>query len=394
MQRLLVMASAIAVALVVSVSQAHAQKGAGGDRDARLKAYLSKFPNADANKDGVLTFEEARKHFRSQRGQKQGGGGGGGQAETIAKPTAEQLEKIIADGKAAAKKNGPLSYPKGNGLRVVMTGHSWVRPGEKTLPGMAKAAGFDGHQQRAHLSGGGTGSANSIWLKEVGQYRGTHTPRSVLLPAIATGQWDVMTWGGYYNDKPVYFTQWMDLCLKHNPKMIFYLQDGWPRQIASLDNAPAAQAIAGYEKRYTEVEATFQKNLGQLNRKYPGKVRIIPAGRAIVKLLSMYYQKKLPGFDCVSIRGSGGKVGIYRDGGHLSKQTEPIVGYMYYAMLYRRSPVNIKGYRPPDVSKELDAILRRTAWQAVTTSPYSGITDKDNDGVADGQKTGSSKSET
>jgi len=264
-----------------------------------------------------------------------------------------------------------------------MTGHSWVRPAELTLPDMAKAGGFDGHRQRAHLSGGGTGSANSIWLKEVGRYRGTHKPMSVLLPAIATGKWDVMTWGAYYNDKPAYYTQWMDVCLKHNPEMIFYLQNGWPRQDAELDKAPAAKAIAAYEATYATIEDTFRKSLDAMKGKYAGKVRVIPAGRAVVKLLKLYYEKKLPGFDCVSTRGSGGKVGVYRDGGHLSKQTGPIVGYMYYAMLYGRSPVGIKGYRPPDVSEELDAILRKTAWEAATTSPLSRMTDKDGDGVAD-----------
>ena len=90
-------------------------------------------------------------------------------------------------------------------------------------------------------------------------------------------------------------------------------------------------------------------------------------------MLRLYYEKKLPGFDCVSVKFNGGKVGIYRDGGHLSKHTEPIVGYMYYAMLYRRSPVGIKGYRPPVVSEALDAILRRTAWEAVTTSPTTSV---------------------
>jgi len=389
MRRSIVVAAAAAVVLVALTSPVRAQRG--GDIETRLKAYLRKFPTADANKDGVLTFEEARKHLEAQRGRNKDDGPG--QDDAVSALTAEQLEKIIADGRKAAGKNGPLSFPKGNGLRVVMTGHSWVRPGANTLPAMAKAGGFDGHQQRAHLSGGGTGSANSIWLKEVGRYRGTNAPVSVLLPAIATGQWDVMTWGGYYNDKPVHFTQWMDVCLKYNPQMVFYLQDGWPRQIPTLDKAPADEAVAAYQRKYGEIEAVFRTMLGELKGQYAGKVRVIPAGRAVTTLLRLHYEKKLPGVDCVS-EHLGGKAGVYRDGGHLSRQTEPIVGYLYYAMLYRRSPVGIEGYRPPGVSKALDAILRRTAWEAVTTSSLSGIKDEDGNGVADGEKTGDSKSKT
>ncbi len=45
----------------------------------------------------------------------------------------------------ASGKKGPLSYPKGNGVRMVSTGHSWVAPAMGTLPKIAAAAGIEGH---------------------------------------------------------------------------------------------------------------------------------------------------------------------------------------------------------------------------------------------------------
>ena len=109
-----------------------------------------------------------------------------------------------------------------------MTGHSWVRPGQKTLPIIAEAAGYDGHYQRWHISGGATGAANAIWKREFGQY-GNNPPEPILIPAIATGQWDVMTWGCYFDERATFYEQWTDLCLDYNPEMIFFIQEPWPR---------------------------------------------------------------------------------------------------------------------------------------------------------------------
>lgn len=81
----------------------------------------------------------------------------------------------------------------------------------------------------------------------------------------------------------------------------------------------------------------------------------------------------------------GGKRGIYRDGGHLSKVSgvEHLVGYVYYATLYRRSPVLIKGGPPKGIPAEIDRQLREIAWQAVVKSRLSGVEDRDSDGKAD-----------
>ena len=74
---------------------------------------------------------------------------------------------ILAAGSAVSGEEA-LSYPKGNGLRILSMGHSWVAPAMKTLSPIAVAAGFDGHHLRTNLGGGGTGSARTIWAVEHG----------------------------------------------------------------------------------------------------------------------------------------------------------------------------------------------------------------------------------
>jgi hypothetical protein len=181
----------------------------------RLKQALEKHPEADANKDGVLTLQEAIAF--QQRLPAEAKASGDAKIPKSLTPlntqvfrvTAEELNKLMQADNAANART-PLSFKKGEGLRVLMTGHSWVGPARKTLLEIAGGAGLDGHHQREHTSGGGTGSANSIWRKEIGKYDQSPA-RPILLPAIATGQWDVMTWGAFYGDTPEHYQQWIDV---------------------------------------------------------------------------------------------------------------------------------------------------------------------------------------
>ena len=136
------------------------------ENDSQLKAGLAKFPDADADKDGILTMEEARTFLRERP---LGGRFPVPKPHTIVfEPSDDELAAIIRLGREKGK-GGPLQFEKGKGLRIVMTGHSWVAPGRTSLLKIAAAAGLDGHQQRHHSGGGATGSANAIWLKEFGK---------------------------------------------------------------------------------------------------------------------------------------------------------------------------------------------------------------------------------
>ncbi len=302
------------------------------------------------------------------------------------KRVTEEMDKAMqAD--SAATQSAPLSFPKGNGLRILMTGHSWVAPGKITLPDIAKAAGYTDHVQRAHTSGGAKGSANSIWLNEHGQPEPTNASRAILLPAIPTGQWDVMTWGAYTGDTPLHYSQWIDLCLKYNPAMVFYVQDGWPTPRLGAKDTPPNRMFEALRAMYADtIMPMLERSIfGDLTRSYPGKVHLIPAGAAVVEMLRHYYAGELPGFDCMA-EVNGGKRGIFSpDSFHLSKTSGIgwIVGYCYYGMLYKKSPELIADFLPKGVDRNEDTLMRRAAWHAITHHPLTGLTDKNGNGLAD-----------
>ena len=126
---------------------------------------------------------------------------------------------------------------------------------------IAAAAGYSGHRQVTHTGGGPTGSANAIWLKEFGKWKEGVKAKPTLIPAIVTREWDVMTWGPYMRDKPEYYSQWIDLCLQHNPQTIFYLQDAWPRFDAEELASLLALLEAGMPERKTP-EANTGRRVG------------------------------------------------------------------------------------------------------------------------------------
>jgi hypothetical protein len=167
--------------------------------------------------------------------------------------------------------------------------------------------------------------------------------------------------------------------------MVFYIQDGWPVYSQDFAVLDAQKTIAAIDKQHAGIRRTFESLHAALEAKYPGKVHVIPCSDGVVSILRMYLEGKLPQFDCVS-EHVGGNKGIYRDGGHLSSNSgiEYLAGYIYYGMLYQRSPELIEGFVPRHrMPAELDRLYRKIAWQSVTQSPLSGIKDQNGDGIAD-----------
>ena len=140
--------------------------------------WLKRFPEADANRDGRLTLEEAeayRKSLQNERrsaGQKNNTGAGkrnftidpGWDEEhfpdhAVSYRSPEEIKAIYA---ATKKPNQPsvvsFEKPTDGAIRIVGTGHSFMAPGYKTLPLICEAAGFT-QPLYTHTCGGNTGSA-------------------------------------------------------------------------------------------------------------------------------------------------------------------------------------------------------------------------------------------
>ncbi len=362
----------------------------------QLAKWLKRFPQADANKDGTLSLEEATA-FRDKLVGKKGSGRGGGAPREFAVDPGWEAEKFpdhavayrspegikaafteVANGKPVV-----VSYkkPDDGALRIVGTGHSFMAPGYGTLPKICKAAGFN-QPLYTHTGGGITGSARYKWEQENGIFQFDGKPVPKLLASIANAEWDVMMWGPYFNDRPEYYSCWIDFCLKYNPEMKFYLSDAWP-QLMQLDEIPTSEDFfteAIFDKIGQEKHDLYSGLVKELREKYPDKVFILPTSDAMWLAAKHYLRGELPGVEGINKVIGKKERSLWRDQlGHLGPGFERLEGYVFYATLYGKSPElieeEIEFGKSDFPSPELDKMFRKIAWQAVIGHPLSGVTE-------------------
>lgn len=377
---------------------------------AQLQQLLRRFPAADANKDGRLTREEAlafRRRMQSADaiGQtKKKSSGDGAPREFNVDPGWDQerfpdnavcylppdriqdIFATISNGAAVVS----YDVPADGARRVVGIGHSFMMPGYRTLPLIAAAAGLE-QPLYTHTGGGITGSARFKWEQENGIFGFDGNPTPKLLASISNASWDAMTFGPYFNDRPEYFSCWIDFCLKYQPDMKFYISDAWP-QLSQLPRNPESEdelTAEVIERMGQERLQMSRQILDVLRKDYPGKVFVLPTSDAMVLAAKYFLRGELPGVEGLHRAIGGHQKSLWSDQlGHLGPGFERLEGYVFYATLYGRSPELITqeiqfGGNSGYPSTELDAQFRRIAWEAVAGNSYSGVVDMNRDGLND-----------
>lgn len=383
--------------------ESHAQAPPSEEQLAR---WLKRFPDADTNGDGKLSIKEAdayrRKLLKSRGAQNRRPGvqrnfkvDPGWDEERFPDHAVCYLSPTeIADLYAKQIRGGnPItSYekPADGSLRIVGTGHSFMAPGYSTFPKIVQAAGLSQPPLVTHTGGGMTGSTRYKWEQENGIFQFDGKPRPKLLASISNAKWDAMMWGPYFNDRPEFYSCWIDFSLKYNPDMKFYLSDAWP-QLDQLDELPTKEEELTpelFRKLGAEKNEIYGGLIGKLNEDYPGKVFVMPTSDAMVLAVEYYHKGELPGVEGVHRLIGKKERSLWRDRlGHLGPGFGQLEGHVFYATLYGRSPelidadINFGGNGYPSV--ELDRAFRKIAWQAVTNNPMSGVVDENQNGIAD-----------
>ena len=372
------------------------------DTEAQLSRWLKRYPEADTNKDGKLNVAEVRAFRKQLQSTRMLGGGApktfdvdpGWQKHrfpehAVCYKSPEEIAQLLASMNKGRDAVVRYDKPTDSSLRIVGTGHSFMAPGYKTFPAIAKAAGLQQPPLLTHTGGGMTGSARYKWEQENGifQFDGKPTPK--LLASIANSQWDAMLWGPYYNDRPVYYSCWIDFCLKYNPDMKFYLSDAWPQldQLDEIPNSEDALTFELFERLGKEKFDTYSRIIHELNEEYDDKVFIMPTCEAMVLCVKSFNNGQLPGIDGIHKVVGKQERSLWRDRlGHLGPGLERLEGYVFYATIYGRTPEHIEG----DIfgntefpSRELDQQFRKIAWQAVLNNPLSGVVDENKNGIDD-----------
>lgn len=305
--------------------------------------------------------------------------------------TADEIKAIYAK---QIKSNEPavvsFDKPTDGAIRIVGTGHSFMAPGYRTFPRICQAAGFK-QPLYTHMGGGVTGSARYKWEQENGIFQFDGKPKPKLLSSIANAKWDAMMWGPYTDDRPEYYSCWIDFCLKYNPEMKFYLSDAWP-QLKQLGKQPKSESFftpAVMDRIGAERRSTTANIVESLRAAYPDRVFILPTNDAMVISAQHFLRGDLPGVQGIHRLIGKQERSIWIDQiGHIGPGFDRLEGYVFYATIYGRSPELISdqinfGDDSEFPSEKLDRVFRKIAWQATVGHPLTGVTDKDGDGIDD-----------
>jgi len=254
------------------------------------------------------------------------------------------------------------------GQRVFVTAHSFHNFVPQRLGTLAKIAGIKNHQLVGSQMIGGSKTIQHWDLAD---------DRNKAKEALNGGQVDVLTMSPHMTYMPDDgIEHFVELGLRHNPKMRFLVQQSWPifdgwlpeEKIATVEqrDTRSLDIVRVANKRFHDAIDT---QIGDLNKKLGHEtVFLVPAGDAIMKLREHIAAGTAPGLTKQS--------DLFNDlVGHGKTPLIVLTTYCNFACIYRVSPVGLKDSEPglDALSPELKPLLQKIAWDAVIAEPKSGV---------------------
>ncbi len=209
----------LTIALVLSTALPSA--AVSSENNQRLAAALNKYPQADANGDGVLTADEARAFKAKFAARRQVGGG-----------AHKSLPPQTVSGKAIEGK----TIEGFNGLYM---GHSFFRPAAADLLKVIADTNVIEHTGYLVMQGGQGGSPRFLWDNPDNRKKGQEY--------LDTGKVDLlaMTCFSPEDSSLEHFAKWFDYAISKNPEITFMVTLPWSK--APHEAEP--EFLAGAEKR-------------------------------------------------------------------------------------------------------------------------------------------------
>jgi hypothetical protein len=256
------------------------------------------------------------------------------------------------------------------GQRVFSAGHSFhvFMPG--VLNDLAAKAGIKDHKF-AGLSAIGGSRVIQHWDAKGEKFKAKE--------ALQSGQVDVLTLSPIHlPDEGI--ENFAKLAIEHNPKIRIFIQENWlpfdiydttfklrPKEVDH--NAATGESLRKLHEPYFK---GIDAHVRELNEKLGTQaLHVAPVGQAIIALREKIIAGEAPGLKV--------QKDLFTDPiGHARPPLMALVGYVYYSVIYRTSPVGLpvpavlaKGQN--DDTTKLNRLLQELAWQAAVEHPLSGV---------------------
>ena len=260
-----------------------------------------------------------------------------------------------------------LAKPTPHGERVFVTAHSFHIFVATRLSPMVKAAGITGHQ----LVG-----AQVLGSSRVQQHWELPDEKNPAKAALREGKVDVLTMSPNWIVPDEGIEKFVELGLKTNPKLRVLVQESWipwdgwlPEEKVADNTARDARPLDSVRTATQRFKDGLEPQLVALNAKLGrDAIQVVPADDAVMKLRELVAAGRVPGITKQS--------DLFKDTiGHGRAAIEALVTYCNFACLYRLNPIGLKDAAPEldKISPDLQALLQRLAWEAVTAHPLSGV---------------------
>jgi len=295
----------------------------------------------------------------------------------------------------------PPGAPIKGGQKIVMATHSFnvfigptrnprdpaFIPTPGPLAALAAERGKAGHETLAvQMIGGSTPMQH--WKQGDGD-----DARNIAKTALAKGGVTVFTMSPNQIMPEPAIDLFGDLVIKTNPDARIMVQNSW----SSWDGTGSTPAVGGTGNDAFKAEDHNKATASDLDRwmaaletpntGYLVKMRaqlnginqragrqityVVPSASAVYQFRKQILAGKVPG---VTTQGE-----IFRDGiGHPNPPLANLVTYVWYAAMYRESPVGLKALVKADdsTSAAREKLLQEIAWNAVVAEPMSGVKGK------------------
>jgi hypothetical protein len=355
------MKSSIRILIVLSfllgatwlIAQVAATKKSG--IEAKLAMALKLYPDSDTDKNGTLSVDEALKYLEAH----------------------PELKALLASKTKSGGPNtstpGEFTTPASAGLtpgpRVFVCAHSFMIFTASMLPKMTEAAGI-GYQDAGRQMIGGSRTL---------QHWEVPDEKNLAKRVLREGSVDVLTVSPHMLLPDEGIDHFTKLGLEKNPNLRVLVQASWPARDGNLTgdfhNALRNEATVEslHKMREMQREQWNTKLEAQVNalNAAAGKeaVHIVPVGDAVCALRECVIAGKAPGI--------AKQADLFKDDlGHPMPALSVLVTYCHFVAIHQRSPVGLPvppALKDAPQAAELNALLQRLAWEAVTHYPMSGV---------------------
>lgn len=324
----------------------------------RLGRALKLYPDADADNDGKLSMEEAMKYVAAHPELK---------ALLAAKMGGKKDADRVSGGTSSMTTPASKGLPPGPS--VFVCAHSFMIYTATLLPPLVESAGV-GYQDAGKQMIGGS---------RVIQHWNLPDEKNRAKVALNEGKVDVLTVSPHQLLPDEGIDNFTKLGLEKNPKLRVLVQASWPGRDGQLDKdftnekrneATEASLQKMHEAYHTIWVKALEAQVCALTAAVGHEaVHIVPAGDAVYALRQHIVAGTAPGLTK--------QTDLFRDPlGHPQPPLAALVTYCHFATIYGRSPVGLPvpaELKANPKAEELNLLLQKIAWEAVTRYPMSGV---------------------